>query len=165
MDNIFWVDTDGCTDFHISYNINYGNEIRLDDDDDNNIEAYVDEMLCFDSLIQFDKEQNEINQIELNYVKDHINYSIDNMNLDELYWQHVGYVEVVETSNVNTGYPSYKFYLEKDNPKSLRYMRQDDDGEYHNMVWQTVGCCEDDYSGFLLFPLNDGRYWKISYSC
>jgi hypothetical protein len=164
MDYTFWEHYE--EDKQASKDFGYGNEIRLDDDDDNNIEAYVDEMLCYESIIQFDKEQNEINQVELNYVKDHINYTIDNIDFDEFSsWQHVGYVEVVETSNANTGYPSYKFYLEKDNPKSLKYMRQDDDDEFHSMVWQTVGYCEDDYSGFLLFPLNDGRYWKISYSC
>ena len=43
--------------------------------------------------------------------------------------------------------------------------KQDEEGKFHNMVWQTTGCCEDDYSGYLLFPLNNGKYWKISYSC
>jgi hypothetical protein len=128
----------------------------------------------YESLERFNtemKNQNRIivrkNNAAVMFVKDNINYDFDLIldSLDELDWEHVGYVEVEETSNINTGYPSYKFYLEKGNPKSLRYMRQDDDGEFHNMVWQTVGHCEDDYSGFLLFPLNDGRYWKISYSC
>ena len=33
-------------------------------------------------------------------------------------------------------------------------------------VWQTTGCCEDDFSGFILLPLLDGkRFWKVGYSC
>ena len=36
--------------------------------------------------------------------------------------------------------------------------------EYY--VWQTTGYMGDDYSGFLLLPLLDGkRFWKVGYSC
>ncbi len=35
----------------------------------------------------------------------------------------------------------------------------------HIYVWQTTGVCEDDYRGFMLIPLRDMRYLKISYSC
>lgn len=35
----------------------------------------------------------------------------------------------------------------------------------HYYVWQEVGYLGDDYSGYLLYPLNDGRYFKVSYSC
>lgn len=31
--------------------------------------------------------------------------------------------------------------------------------------WQTVGMMGDDFSGYLLYPLKDGRYLKTSYSC
>ena len=101
---------------------------------------------------------------ELEYVKNHIDYDFDLIEeflMDD--WMHDSYVEVEETDYKNGFYPSYTFYKEKVNEKSLLYMKQDEEGKYHNMVWQTD--IEDDYSGFLLFPLNDGRYWKISYSC
>lgn len=107
------------------------------------------------------------NNAAVMYAKDNINYDFDLIFdcIDDLEWEHIGYVDVEETVVQNSGYPDYKFYKEKGNDKSLKYMRQDDEGEYHNLVWQTVGHCGDDYSGFTLFPLNDGRYWKISYSC
>jgi hypothetical protein len=46
-------------------------------------------------------------------------------------------------------------------------MRQDDEDDYNDLVWQTNGGygAEDSYSGFLLFPLKNGKYWKIKYSC
>lgn len=103
---------------------------------------------------------------EIEYVKNHIDYDfelIEEFLIDE--WMHESYVEVEETDYKSCAYPSYTFYKEKDNEKSLLYMKQDEEGKYHNMVWQTTGFCEDDYSGYLLFPLNNGKYWKISYSC
>jgi hypothetical protein len=103
---------------------------------------------------------------EIEYVKNHIDYDFDLIEeylIDE--WMHESYVEVEETDYKSGEYLSAVFYKEKDNEKSLLYMKQDEEGKYHNMVWQTVGYCEDDYSGYLLFPLNNGTYWKISYSC
>lgn len=115
---------------------------------------------------KFIAEENAANEKELEFVKANINYDFNLMSeMLEDTWSHIGYFEM-EKSNYKSGaYPSYDFYREKDNPKSLEYMRQDDDGEYHNLVWQTVGCCGDDFSGFLLFPLSNGKYWKISFEC
>lgn len=36
--------------------------------------------------------------------------------------------------------------------------------EYWVKQWSTGMEC-DSYSGFLLLPLNDGKYWKVGYSC
>ena len=52
----------------------------------------------------------------------------------------------------------------------MKFMKQPQFDEnnneiFHELVSQTVGCCEDDYSGFILIPLKNKKYWKISYSC
>ena len=107
-----------------------------------------------------------LNNEAIEFVKQNINFDFDLIDFDDLsYWKHEGYVEVEKTDYKNGFYPNYDFYVEKGNPKSHKYMKQDEDENFHSMVWQTTGCCEDDYSGFQLFPLSDGRYWKISFEC
>lgn len=46
----------------------------------------------------------------------------------------------------------------------LEFLRFDIDENFHYLVHQVPGVCEDDYSGYLLFPLNDDTYWVISFS-
>ena len=121
---------------------------------------------------ELDKEQQKIdekNKEELEKLKDLISYDIDLIEsiLDELeYWEYLETVEVEETENPRNGYPSYKFYIQKGEKPQYKYMRQDDE-DFHNLVWQTDGGygAEDSYSGFLLFPLKNGKYWKIKYTC
>ena len=84
---------------------------------------------------------------ELEKIKGLISYNFDCIKsvLDDLeYWDYIDTVEVEETENPRNGYPSYKFYIEKGG-KTYKYMRQDDEGDYHNLVWQTDGGygCED----------------------
>ncbi len=142
-----------------------------------NIPPYLNEE-CMKELDQMmeelDKEENEKrirNNEELEKLKSLISYDFDFIEsvLEDLeWWEYINTVEVEETENPGNGYPSYKFYIEKGDIKgTYKYMRQDDDGDYHNLVWQTNGGygAEDSYSGFLLFPLKDGKYWRISYSC
>jgi hypothetical protein len=138
-------------------------------------EEYTEEMMqadmdaAIEAMIEVDRKQTEINQKEIEYVKAHIDYSpdiIDEALEDLTYFHHEGYIEVVKTDYKESGYSSYDFYVEKDNPKSRYYMRQDDDESgFHSMVWQTVGMLGDDYSGYMLYPLNNGKYWKIYYNC
>ena len=104
-----------------------------------------------------------LNSEAIEFVKANIKYDFDLIDLDDINWKHEGYVEVEKTDYKNSFYPTYDFYKVKG--EKLNYMRQDDDGEFHNMVWQTTGNCEDDYSGFQLFPLSNGKYWKIRYYC
>jgi hypothetical protein len=149
--------------------INYGNEISLAYDYNcRKIEADAE---AETALAEFEAEMRYVqrgivrkNNAAVMFVKDNISYDFDLIELDDLDWQHIGYVEVEETDEKESGYSDYKFYYEKGDRK-LKYMRQDDEGDYHNLVWQTVGYLGDDYSGYLLFPLKDGRYWKILYSC
>lgn len=104
---------------------------------------------------------------QLDYVLKNINYPKD---LIEQYveiddWQHEGYVEKLkEIKKYNK-----TFYQIKDKKFNLKlpFNKQTDveNPKFYSLVWQTVGYCEDDYSGYLMFPLKDGRHWLISYSC
>jgi hypothetical protein len=110
-------------------------------------------------------EQIEKKEI-IAFIKLHINYPFARIKeiLEDLNWRHEGYVKIELTDYKQSGYSNYDFYKEISGDGRY-YMKQDVKGNFHTMVWQTVGFLGDDYSGFLLFPLTNGQYWKISYSC
>lgn len=93
--------------------------------------------------------------------------------LRDMYNYHYGYCKMVKDETYKSWeYPSYTFYnvLDEDNDELKlphHFMRQDDNSEdnFHCLVWQTTGCCEDDYSGYIMFPLTDGTYWVVKYHC
>jgi hypothetical protein len=121
-------------------------------------------------LAEEEDKRRVANKLELDFVKTNIDYDIElieEMLGDIDSWNHIGFVEIEKTDYKAGGYQSYDFFKIKDSDDKKYYMKQDmsDENTFHNLVWQTVGYCEDDYSGFLLFPLKDGRYWKVSYSC
>ncbi len=88
-----------------------------------------------------------------------------------------GIVETIETEEKRRGYENYKHCRIKSDKDKLLYIYHTDEiesiqieSEYEGeeieyYVWQTTGYSEDDYSGFLLLPLLDGRFWKVGYSC
>lgn len=90
-----------------------------------------------------------------------------------------GIVEINETDEKQRGYSdSQRNCRIKDEEHSLLYMHNTgevecfygEESEYEGepveyWCWQRTGIMGDDYSGYLLLPMNDGRYWKISYSC
>lgn len=83
-------------------------------------------------------------------------------------WLPCGFVEIYETDEKRRGYSSYQHVRIKDDEDKLLYIKQDSDdikGVNHQCVWQTVGIMGDDYSGYLLFPLKNGSYFKVSYDC
>jgi len=87
--------------------------------------------------------------------------------LNEEAWTPLGIVEIYETDEKTGGYRSYQHVRIKDDPKKLLYMKQNSDdirGCDHYCVWQTCGVMDDDYSGYLLFPLKNGLYFHVSYS-
>ena len=91
--------------------------------------------------------------------------SLDN---DMESWMPIDIVEIYNVDEKQSGYSSYQHVRIKDDKDRLLYMKQEEDeirGVDHCYVWQTTGYCGDDYSGYLLFPLKDGKYLKISYSC
>lgn len=85
-------------------------------------------------------------------------------------WTPIDIVEIKLTDEKSSGYSSYQHArIVGTNDKRL-YMRQEIESDEpicftYYYIWQTVGMLGDDYSGFLLYPLNDGRFFKISYSC
>lgn len=53
--------------------------------------------------------------------------------------------------------------------KKRHFTRQEESveevGVDHVYCWQTNGFSGDDYSGWLLFPLTNGRYLRVRYTC
>lgn len=87
--------------------------------------------------------------------------------LDELGdWEPIGIVEIQITDEKMDGYEGYQFarVIGKD-PNLYMKQRSEIRSIDHSYVWQTVGYLGDDYSGFSLYPLNNGKYFKISYRC
>jgi hypothetical protein len=83
-------------------------------------------------------------------------------------WRPIGIVEIYNTDEKSGGYSSYQHVRIKDDKDNLLYMMQDENEIYginHCCVWQTCGMMGDDYSGYLLYPMKDGRYFKVSYYC
>ena len=89
-------------------------------------------------------------------------------------WMPEAIVDIVLTDEKLSGYASYQHARIVDDEDRLLYMKTQiyaGEDEYpphdidHYYVWQTTGQLGDDYSGYLLFPLKDGRYFKVSYSC
>lgn len=86
-----------------------------------------------------------------------------------------GIVEIIETDEKVSGYSGYRHCRIKDDGKlymlinsTIETTKEESEFEGEPIfywVWQTTGYMGDDYSGFLLLPLSDGRYWKIGYSC
>ena len=129
----------------------------------NDLNEYYQEMCLTEN------KRHLINDEQIKFVKDNISYDfnlIEEFLKENDYWSHVGYVQVEKSNYKSSSYPTHDFYKEKVN-RGVDYMRQDDFEEYHNLVYQTNGGygAEDSYSGWLLFPLKNGYYWKISFAC
>lgn len=88
-----------------------------------------------------------------------------------------GIVEIIETEQKRSGYSDKKHCRIKEDKDKLLYIFHTDsletieESEYEGenieyYVWQQTGYMGDDYSGYLLLPLLDGkRFWKVGYSC
>jgi len=133
-----------------------------------------DEQLQFywDDVQEEHQKQLELNSREIENVKTLIDYNfsfIEEYLEDNDWWNHSGYVEVELSDYKSCAYPSYDFYIEKGFKNVMHCMRQDDseDDTFHCLVYQSDGGygAEDSYFGYLLFPLTNGKYWKIEYSC
>lgn len=142
--------------------------------EDNN--GYVLDEIAKEVYTELVAEEEKIfnNFIEnYNLVKNKIGYDVYHLeeylggeddNFD--YVEHVGFVEVEISDFKSHSYPNHIFYsIIGEGSDKVRYMKQgvSDKHKFHAMVFQTTGYCEDDYSGFMLFPLTDGTYWKVRY--
>ena len=150
-------------------------------------EIQADMDAYYKEMTHIHEETNMVNNEAIEYVKTMIDYDFENIEeyLDNNdWWRSMGYVEVEKSDYENGFYPSHDFYTEKVTIETFfnnttlplkepiispYYMRQDDNNENtcHSLVWQQSGGygVEDSYSGFILFPLTDGRYWKIKFEC
>jgi hypothetical protein len=90
------------------------------------------------------------------------------------YYDTIGIVEIERFKPERTNYPDHEHckedgmtYIKTTGEIECYYFESKYEGErVEYWVWQTTGYLEDDYSGFLLLPLLDGkRFWKVSYSC
>lgn len=84
------------------------------------------------------------------------------------YWSPMDIVDIELTDEKRSGYSTYQHArIVGDKIKCLYMKTPSDDvrGIDHYYVWQTTGYLGDDYSGYLLFPLKNGKYFKVSYSC
>lgn len=84
---------------------------------------------------------------------------------------HIGYVKVqkVETTPYHK-YPSNEYFKivsqEGIDERVFKFsFVKFGEGNDHWLVWQTCGYSGDDYSGFMMFPMRDGTYWLVDYSC
>jgi hypothetical protein len=84
------------------------------------------------------------------------------------YWIPIGIVEIYNTNEKESGYNSYQHVRIKDDKYNIIYVVQNCNeirGVNIYCVWQTCSIMSDDYSGYLLFPLKNGKYFKVGYSC
>jgi hypothetical protein len=85
--------------------------------------------------------------------------------LNEMSWEPEGLVHVRIIKKEPTG----RHIAIDVEEKNRQFTRQDEDveesGVDHVYCWQTGGYTGDDYSGWLLIPLSDGRYFRVNYSC
>ncbi len=125
-------------------------------DFEDEMQAVLKAELEFERQLKISKKEafKEINNlIDVKSVKQH---------LKELeYWKPEGIVEILENNAIND--IECARIKDSDDPRIFR--KQGEKGIDHIYIWQTTGYLGDDYSGWILLPLSDGRYWKIYYNC
>lgn len=105
-------------------------------------------------------EQELINNKAIEHVKNHINYPFELIEYNLKSWKHLGFVEVEKYPYKDEIYPSYDFFVEKDN--TIKYRQQCINGNFHVLLYESEYWSDDDIC-YALFPLINGKYWKISY--
>jgi len=82
-------------------------------------------------------------------------------------WLPYGFVEIYEANEKMAGYESHQHFRIKDDNEKLLYIKKSESdirGVDHYCVCETVEYMSDYYSGYLLYPLKNGLYFKVSYS-
>lgn len=80
----------------------------------------------------------------------------------EDYWGIEGIVELKLTDEKRGGYSKDYQCARIKGESGYLYTDWGGNGVFN---WQQTGYLGDDYSGYLLYPLKDGKYLKVSYSC
>jgi len=117
--------------------------------------------------VAFQKQEDELKSNYKEQLKGLINVTglFEWLTEDHDGWSPLGIVEIVKTDKQKSGYPKHECCYIKGG--SDLFMKCDCDVpkiKYYYVVQQT-GMMGDDYSGELLLPLKDGRYFHVSYSC
>lgn len=87
---------------------------------------------------------------------------------DNISWEPEGIVDIELTDDRESGYSNYQHARIVGEDSKRLYMKMPENeirGVDHYYVWQRTGYLGDDYSGWMLFPLKDGRYFKVHYNC
>ena len=141
-------------------------EFQLSDEEWKNInEDYLHE------LEQIDKDKKDAvlavkNQLDFPYLYEYLEDTLDG-------WFPEGIVDVKLTEEKKNGYESFQHVrVVDDEHDNHLYCESEDEwevnGEDHKIeyfVWQTVGYSGDDYSGMMLFPMKNDKFFRVSYSC
>lgn len=80
----------------------------------------------------------------------------------ENFWGIEDIVELELTDEKREGYSKDYQCARIKGERGYLYTDWDGNGVFN---WQQTGYLGDDYSGYLLYPLKDGKYLKVSYSC
>lgn len=96
---------------------------------------------------------------------------LDVMNFEDGDFYHTGYCTVSKREYKNEQKPKREIFEIKDfegdvkeDFKFILFEKQWETEGFYILLFQTVGCCGDDYSGYILFPMKDGRYWIVNFS-
>lgn len=83
------------------------------------------------------------------------------------WWLPIDIVELQSSDERMSGYPNYETARIVNDEQRILYMKQSCDdirGINHEYVYQRTDG-EDSYSGYLLYPLKNGKYLKINFNC
>lgn len=129
---------------------------------------------AFESMYAYQEEESKKLLQAFKYVLKNIDYPSERIKeyLRDGDNFHIGYCRVEKTNLKSNLYPNHDFYkiigdIEgSERAINVNLMRQDDNmrDSFHCLVYQECQG-EDCYSGYILFPLTDGRYWIVSFSC
>lgn len=132
----------------------------------------------FDDIWQEFTESDKLDQAKIKKFKHDFKNQLKGLiHVEELWvyldemdsWMPEEIVDIVLTEEKERDFPNHQCARIVADTDKVLYMKTDADAEIEGIdyyyVWQRTGYLEDDYYGFLLFPLKDGKYFKISYGC
>ena len=131
-------------------------------------ENYKDEFIS--EMKELDKKQKSEKADFKKQLKGLINVTGLYKWLDEdHFWKPEDIVEIELSDEKRPGYSKFQCARIKGENSQYLYMKMEHEniarGIYSYWVWQTVGYMGDDFSGYLLFELKNGKYFKIYYEC
>ena len=136
---------------------------------------------ALDAAYEAEKKLKEEFEKAKQLFKEQGSYKGDFNNFEEeifegiMFAQHIGYVEVELLPNVKNTIGNYsltgKHFKVKDNSKlkglvfgeQSIYYNEDNEDEYDTYLVCQWCNFEDDYKGYILLPMKDGKYWCFYY--